>query len=109
MPLPKKEVKYQIIQEIAVLGPAGKGWTKELNIVSWNGKDPKYDIRDWASGHTNMGKGITLNETEARILCAALTKDLELADAESEKDFPKDDDNFIKAFKALDDDEDIPF
>ena len=92
MPLPKGEVKYEIIQEIAVLGNAGRGWTKELNIVSWNGRDPKYDIREWAPEHANMGKGVTLNEAEARILCAALTADLELADAQNTGEPLEDDD-----------------
>ncbi len=82
MPLPKGEVKFEIIQKIAVLGPASRGWTKELNIVSWNGRDAKYDIREWAPDHESMGKGVTLNEAEARALCAALTADLELADAQ---------------------------
>ena len=39
-----------------------KGWTKELNLTSWNGKEPKYDLRDWAPDHSKMGKGITLTD-----------------------------------------------
>ncbi len=92
MPLPRGEVNLKIHQHLAVLGNASKGWTKELNIVSWNGRDPKYDIREWAPDHTNMRKGITLNESEARALCAALTADLELADAQN-NDEPLEDDN----------------
>ena len=47
------------------LSESGKGWTKELNVISWNGANPKYDIRDWAPDHEKMGKGITLTEEEA--------------------------------------------
>lgn len=50
-----------------MISTSTKGWTKELNIVSWNGAAPKYDIRDWAQDHEKMGKGITLTEEEARI------------------------------------------
>ena len=84
MPLPRrdKDANYEIIQHIAVLGTSSKGWTKELNIVSWNGRDAKYDIREWAPDKSNMGKGVTLNEEEARALCAALTMDLAEADRE---------------------------
>jgi len=28
-----------------------KGWTNKLNLISWNGREPKYDIRDWAPKH----------------------------------------------------------
>ena len=47
-----------------MLSTSSKGWTKELNLVSWNGRDPKYDLRDWAPDHEKMGKGITLTEEE---------------------------------------------
>lgn len=62
------DIKYEIIEEIGVLSESAKGWTKELNLVSWNGGVPKYDIRDWAPEHEKMGKGITLTEDEARKL-----------------------------------------
>ena len=60
--------KYEIVNEIGVLSENTKGWRKELNIVSWNGADPKYDLRDWAPNHEKMGKGITLTEEELREL-----------------------------------------
>lgn len=63
-----REIKFEIVQEIGVISESSKGWTKELNLVSWNGGAPKYDIRDWAPGHEKMGKGITLTEAEARTL-----------------------------------------
>lgn len=59
------DFKYEITQELGVLSEGRSGWRKELNLVSWNGADPKFDIRDWAPGHERMGKGITLNEAEA--------------------------------------------
>jgi len=58
------EIKFEIIENIGVLSESSKGWTKELNLVSWNGRDPKYDIRDWDSDHQKMGKGVTLTEEE---------------------------------------------
>ena len=58
------DLNYEIVAEIGVLSTSNSGWTKELNVVSWNGGEPKYDIRDWSPDHTKMGKGITLNEEE---------------------------------------------
>ena len=66
------DIKYEIKEEIAEISQGNKGWTKQLNIVSWNGGAPKYDIRDWAPEHARMGKGMTLTEEEARALCEAL-------------------------------------
>lgn len=58
------ELKYEITEKIGVLSENAKGWTKELNMVSWNEKDPKYDIREWAPDHSRMGKGVTLTVDE---------------------------------------------
>lgn len=58
------EVKFEIIEQIAILSESPKGWTKELNLISWNGREPKYDIRDWAPNHEKMGKGVTLSKEE---------------------------------------------
>lgn len=58
------ELKYEIIETIAVISESPKGWTKELNLISWNGRDPKYDLRDWAPGKEKMGKGVTLTKEE---------------------------------------------
>ena len=54
-----QEFSYEIIEEIAVLSENNKGWRKELNLVSWNGRPPKFDLRDWAPDHEKMGKGLT--------------------------------------------------
>ena len=58
------EIKYEITQSIACLSEEKNGWTKELNLVSWNGNAPKYDIRSWSADHSKMGKGITLTKEE---------------------------------------------
>ena len=68
------ELKYEIVEHLGVISENAKGWTKELNLVSWNDREPKYDIRDWAPEHTKMGKGITLTEEEARNLLGLLEK-----------------------------------
>ncbi|NLJ17669.1 YdbC family protein [Globicatella sulfidifaciens] len=62
------EIKFEIIEHIGVISESAKGWTKELNLVSWNGKQPKYDLRDWAPNKEKMGKGITLTEEELNAL-----------------------------------------
>lgn len=59
-----KDFKYEITEEIGVLSENAKGWRKELNMVSWNDAEPKYDLRDWAQEHEKMGKGITMTEEE---------------------------------------------
>lgn len=58
------DIKYDIVEEIGVLSENAKGWRKEINLISWNGSEPKYDIRDWAPEHEKMGKGITLTKDE---------------------------------------------
>ena len=47
------EIKYEIVEKIAVLSESSKGWTKELNLISWNDRDPKYDIREWSPDHSD--------------------------------------------------------
>ncbi len=59
---------FEILSEVGVLSESEKGWRKELNLVSWNGNPPKYDIRDWAPGHEKMGKGVTLTDEEIKAL-----------------------------------------
>lgn len=62
------EIKFEIIEELGVLSASDKGWTKELNLISWNGATPKYDLRDWSPNHEKMGKGITLTTDEIQKL-----------------------------------------
>ncbi|MGG3853633.1 PC4/YdbC family ssDNA-binding protein [Caldifermentibacillus hisashii] len=66
------ELKYEIVEHIGVLSESSKGWTKELNVISWNGKEPKYDLRDWATNKEKMGKGITLTQAELEVLKSLL-------------------------------------
>lgn len=68
------EIKYDITQELGVLSESKSGWTRELNLISWNGAAPKYDIRDWAPGHEKMGKGIALSADEIEKLKMILSK-----------------------------------
>ncbi|MBP3261212.1 YdbC family protein [Pseudobutyrivibrio sp.] len=68
------EFQYEIVEEIGVLSTSAKGWTKELNKISWNGGAPKYDIRDWAPDHEKMGKGVTLTDEELSALKDLLNK-----------------------------------
>ena len=68
------DVTYSIVKEIGVISEGTNGWKKELNLVSWNGRDPKFDIRDWAPGHTKMWKGATLSKTEAKRLVELLSQ-----------------------------------
>lgn len=68
------EIKYEITEELGVLSENAKGWTKELNMVSWNGHDPKYDLREWSPDKTRMGKGITLNQDEVDALKQILSE-----------------------------------
>lgn len=58
------EIKFEIIEHVGVLSETAKGWKTELNIVSWDGRDPKYDLRSWSENHEKMGKGITLSKSE---------------------------------------------
>ena len=62
------DIKYEITKHIGVLSESAKGWTKELNLVSWNDREPKYDIREWSPDREKMSKGITLSAKEAEEL-----------------------------------------
>ena len=66
------DIKYDIINKIGVISTAKGGWTKELNLISWNGGEPKFDIRQWAPDHEKMGKGISLSKEEAQELLKLL-------------------------------------
>ena len=68
-------IKYDIVENIGVLSTNAKGWTKELNLVSWNEREPKYDIRDWNPSHERMSKGITLTKEEAQALYEILKEE----------------------------------
>lgn len=58
------EIKYEIVETIGILSENNKGWTKELNLISWNNREAKYDIREWSPDHDKMSKGVTLSKDE---------------------------------------------
>jgi len=62
------EIKFEIKQRIGILSESAKGWSKKLNLISWNDKEPKYDLREWDPEHEKMGKGMTLTTAEVKKL-----------------------------------------
>jgi hypothetical protein len=58
------DIKYEIVKKIGVLSRSEKGWVKELNLVSWNDREAKYDIRDWSPDGKTMSKGVTFSKEE---------------------------------------------
>ena len=70
------EVSFEIVKKIGILSTSEAGWTKELNMVSWNNNNPKYDIRDWAPDHKHMSRGITLNFEQALTLKKLLEEEI---------------------------------
>jgi hypothetical protein len=68
------DITFDVVKHFGVLSEEKTGWKKEVNLVSWNGRSPKIDIRDWSPGHEKMGKGITLTPDEAKSLMELLAK-----------------------------------
>ncbi len=68
------EIKFEIIQKLGVLSKSGSGWEKQLNLVSWNDREPKYDIREWSPDGEKMGKGVTLTKEELLALKEVLNQ-----------------------------------
>ncbi|MGA2489915.1 MAG: PC4/YdbC family ssDNA-binding protein [Anaerolineales bacterium] len=62
------EIKYEIIKKIGVLSKSASGWAKELNLMSWNDQEPKYDLREWSPDRERRGKGVTLSKEELVVL-----------------------------------------
>ena len=62
------DFNYEIIKKLGVLSESDKSWAKELNLISYNGSSPKFDIRTWSPDHEKMGKGITLDTSEVEEL-----------------------------------------
>ena len=58
------EFKYEIVENVGIISSGARGWNKELNIISWNDREPKFDIRDWTEDHSRMGKGVSLTKEE---------------------------------------------
>ncbi len=68
------DLNFVIEESFGVISTTPGGWTKELNLVSWNGAEPKFDVRQWSPDHSRMGKGISLSREEAEELKKLLTK-----------------------------------
>ncbi|MCL1843487.1 MAG: YdbC family protein [Defluviitaleaceae bacterium] len=68
------DIKFEVTKHIGVLSEGSKGWRKELNLISWNDREPKYDIRDWSPEREKMGKGVTLSEGEVSTLKILLSE-----------------------------------
>ena len=76
----KKELKFELINVIGIVSNSTKGWKKELTRVSWNGEEPKYDIRTWDEEHDKMGKGVTLSVEELRNLKKLIDDEIRFLD-----------------------------
>ena len=77
------DFSYEVTEEIGTIGnPTPSGWTTQLNLVSWNGKEPKLDIRSWNEDHSRMGKGISLSMEDAKELANLLNSYLGLGSDE---------------------------
>ena len=58
------EIKFDITRHFGTISSRGV-WTKEVNLVGWNGRDPKIDIREWSEEHTKMTKGVNFTKEDA--------------------------------------------
>ena len=67
------ELKYEIVEKLGVVSTSNRGWTKEFNLVSWNDREPRFDLREWSPDHSRMGKGITLTQEETAALKEVLS------------------------------------
>ena len=72
-----EDLKFEIVQHFGVLKERKNGWRKEINKVSWNGAEPKWDIREWNEEHDKMSRGITLSEDEFKNLIEVLKSNFE--------------------------------
>ena len=62
------EFKYEITEKLGILSENPNGWSRQFNMISWNDREPKFDIRDWAPGNEKMSKGISLTREEIKTL-----------------------------------------
>jgi hypothetical protein len=68
------EIKFEIVKKIGVLSTSASGWEKQVNLMRWNDREPKYDIREWSPDGEKMGKGVTLSREELAALKELLNK-----------------------------------
>lgn len=71
-----KEIRYEIIQHYGIISTSNAGWNKEINLIRWNERPAKIDIRDWSPDHSKMGKGITLTDEDAKKLIDILRSEV---------------------------------
>ena len=71
------EIKYEITEHLGVISETARGWTREVNMISWNGREPKVDVRDWSPEHDKMSKGITFTKEELQELAKIARKHAE--------------------------------
>ncbi len=64
----ERELTFEVEEHIGVIGISSTGWRKELNVISWNGNLPKFDIREWDEDHSHMSRGITMTKDELKAL-----------------------------------------
>lgn len=85
-----REIEFKLVEKLGVLDTHKSGWAREVNIVAWNGKPPKFDIRDWDPEHERMSRGITLHEREAVRLAKILVQRLQMDEPQAQtKDMPQ--------------------
>ncbi len=79
-----REIEFKLIRNVGTIAEYQSGWTKELNVIAWNGGAPKFDIRDWDPEHDHMSRGITLHESEVaklfELLQSEMAEELPLAE-----------------------------
>ena len=71
----RKELKFEVLNNLGTISESTKGWSKKLTRIIWNEDEPKYDIRDWNPSHERMSKGITLTKEEAQALYEILKEE----------------------------------
>jgi hypothetical protein len=76
----KDSFSFEIKTSVGEISKSSKGWAKELNLVSWNGRKAKYDIREWSPDHEKLGKGVTLSEEELRALGKLIDQEIKRLD-----------------------------
>jgi hypothetical protein len=68
------DITFDILKHYGIISENRNGWKLELNLVSWNGRTPKFDLRDWSPDHEKMGKGVTFTREEMETLAELLKK-----------------------------------
>jgi hypothetical protein len=79
-----REIEFKLVEKLGVLDTHKSGWAREVNIVAWNGKPPKFDIRDWDPEHERMSRGITLHERDAVKLAKILVQRLQMDEPQAQ-------------------------